>query len=186
MIVEGQRNRPILASLHATDKGAHKTTRSASAPPPAAQTALDPPAPDKPASDASSPREIALPETAPAKALPEDHRKKGGRSAWVYVLGGAGLLGVGAGGLLTYWGIKDNESLANCSPNCHQASVDHIRSLYLASDVSLGVGVGALGVATWLFIRSGSSDEKPPSQEAFKVDVHPTPSGAFASVSRTF
>jgi hypothetical protein len=195
MIVEGQRNRVISASVHSSDKGIRKTAVAASAPP-ASQTtsdkaASDRPAPrDKPASDsatsdASSPRETAQ-ETTSAEASQENPPRKQGRSPFVYLLGGAGLAGIGTGVVLTAWGIKNNGALSQCSPNCPQSRLDYIRSLYLASDISAGVGLAALGIATWLFVRSGSGDEKPPNQQALQLDVHPTPAGAFASVSRAF
>jgi len=49
-----------------------------------------------------------------------------------------GLASLGAGGLLFYWGRKDNSLLTGCSPNCPQSSVDHVRKIYLASDRSAG------------------------------------------------
>jgi hypothetical protein len=189
MIVEGQRNRPISASLRSPEKGTHKTTVVASAAP-TPQAASEPPAPDrrateKPASEPPAPRESVPEEAAPQDASSESP-PRGGRSLLLpLVLGGVGLAGLAAGGLLTYWGVKDNDALGQCKPSCPPSSVDHIRTLYLASDVSLGVGVAALGVATWLYMRSPST-EKPAPQTGYVFDLHPTPSGAFASVKGAF
>ena len=58
--------------------------------------------------------------------------------------------------------------------------------MYLAAEVSAGVGVAALGVATWLFMRSPSTEQTPAPQAAYVFDVHPTASGAFASVKGAF
>jgi hypothetical protein len=99
--------------------------------------------------------------------------RRGGASAFAYLLGGVGLLGVGAGGLLTYWGKTDNSALAACSPNCHPSSVDHIRKLYFASDVSFAAGGAAIGLSALLFATS-------------HVSVQPVRSGAFASLKGTF
>ena len=90
------------------------------------------------------------------------------------------------GGAAHLLGKKDNEQLAQCSPNCSQESVDHIKKLYLAADISLGVGAAALATSVIWFIASPSSKEKPPSQATYTVDVQPTPTGGFASVSGRF
>jgi hypothetical protein len=77
------------------------------------------------------------------------------------------------------------EALAACSPSCAPSSVDHIRRLYLAADISFGVGGAALGVAALLFAISHSgSHEVAPSTAVF--DVRPTRSGAAASFQGVF
>jgi hypothetical protein len=80
-----------------------------------------------------------------------------------------GLAALGAGAALTYWGRRDNDLLARCAPYCSPASIDHIRQLYLASDIAIGTGVAAIGIAGVIFL-----------------DVRPAPSGAIASVAGTF
>lgn len=94
-----------------------------------------------------------------------------------YLLASAGVLGVGGWGLLSWWGRKDNELLARCSPDCAQSDVDHIHTLYLAADVSLGVGVTALVAGTWMIWRSHST---------YTLEVSPTGSGAVAGLSGEF
>jgi hypothetical protein len=101
------------------------------------------------------------------------------------MLGGLGVVGLGSYGLFTYWGKKDNELLATCSPNCPASSVEHIRKLYLVADISLGVGIVTLGAATIVALSSGPSKEKTKSS-AYSVDVSPSRSGAFATVSGSF
>ena len=121
---------------------------------------------------------------APAIAV---ESKKPGAPALAYVLGGVGLAGVGAGILLNGWGRKDNSDLqANCMPYCPQASVDHVHKIYFAADVSFGVGAVALGVATVLFVLPRHAKENPESRTAYTVDVVPTPSGGFATLSGKF
>jgi len=131
---------------------------------------------DKPAQDAAS-----MP-TAPASS------GGGGPSAFAYVLGGVGLLGVGAGALLTYWGKTDNDALAQCAPNCLSSSVDHVRTMYLAADVSFGVGAVLLGAATWMFATSHSGERPIPAAapSAAILDLEPTRSGAIATVRGAF
>jgi hypothetical protein len=110
---------------------------------------------------------------APEREMSSTVRHGGGPSAFAYLLGGVGLLGVGAGGLLTYWGKTDNSALAACTPNCQPSSVEHIRRLYLAADVSFAAGGAALGIASLLFATS-------------HFDVQPAHSGAFATFKGVF
>jgi hypothetical protein len=92
-----------------------------------------------------------------------------------------GVAGIAGYGLLTYWGRKDNDKLAECSPACNPAAVDHIRKLYTIADVSLGVGIAALvGGTSWWYVKSRRS------KEAVAVDVQPIRSGALASVKGAF
>jgi hypothetical protein len=150
----------------------------------AAETPAEPGrTPDKPASDKAAP-EVPPPAEAPS-AVP---RSGGGPSAFAYLLGGAGALGLGAGALLTYWGKTDNDALSQCTPNCQPSSVDHIRRMYLAADLSFGAGGAALGVATLLFATShpGEGAAKAPVKAAYGVDVRPTRSGALALFEGAF
>jgi hypothetical protein len=110
---------------------------------------------------------------APEREAPPAVRHGGGPSAFAYLLGGVGLLGIGAGGLLTYWGKTDNDALGACAPNCQPSSVEHIRRLYLAADVSFAAGGAALGIASLLFATS-------------HFDVQPAHSGAFATFRGAF
>jgi hypothetical protein len=201
MIVQGQRNRPIAISLQ-KDKHGKRVVLGPAAGTGAldAKASLDKPIMDRPAPERAEREpplaEKATPERdAPEKAAPEaptpdapplEVKPKGGPGAMPYLLGTLGIAGLGGGGLLTYWGKKDNDLLAQCSPNCSQASVDHIRKLYLASDISLGIGATALATSLIWFITSPSSQEKPPSQAAYRLDVQPTPAGGFATISGRF
>jgi hypothetical protein len=107
--------------------------------------------------------------------------------AGAYVLGGLGLAAMGGYALLTYWGRKDNADLDLCSPNCPWSDIQHIQRLYIAADISAGVGVLALAASTWLFVRSGSSStEVAAKSRSYVLDVKPTSSGAFATVSGAF
>ncbi len=75
-------------------------------------------------------------------------------SPWVFVLGGVGVL---ATGTFAYFGLKGrSDSLdvqhQGCLPNCPTGEVASANHELLAADVSLGIAVVALGVATWLFL----------------------------------
>lgn len=160
MIVQGQRG-PLPISLPREDEEPPKD------PAPAAAASAEP---------------APAPAPAPVEPAPGTHH---GPTVWPFVIGGVGVLGLGAGALLTYWGKTDNDALASCSPTCSPSSVDHIRRLYLAADVSFGVGGVALGVATLLLVTTRpSSREAAPSTAVF--DVQPTRSGALASLHGVF
>jgi hypothetical protein len=84
--------------------------------------------------------------------------------ATALVLGGLGVAGLGAGAALFALGKQTTWNLA----------VD-----------SLGIGAGALAGALWLFAKPRHEKSRP-SPAAYTVDVHPTPSGAVASLSGIF
>jgi hypothetical protein len=202
MIVQGQRNRPITVSLRPADKHAARTALGPALPAGGAdaKTALDKPAADRAAAVEKPEREALLPEKgAPDKTAdnppdssaaetPPAEPRSSGPGALPYVIGVTGLAGVGGYGLLVSWGRKDNAELAQCAPNCSPGSIEHIRKLYLAADISLGVGIAAVGSAATGLIVGGSSSPKDEGARhpAYVVVVRPTPSGAFASVSGSF
>ncbi len=211
MIVQGQRNQPVTVSLNANDKRTQKRTLAPSVALPASVDAkvasvekagLDKQPPEEPSSDQAKPEKAAAEKAAPEKSrvssaddddvvLPSEvqhksEHKGGGPGALPWVLGSAGVAGIGAFGVLTLWGRNDNVQLVGCSPNCSPASIDRVRKLYIAGNISLGVGIAALGASvTWLALGSGSNKEKP-AQTAYALDVQPTPSGALATVSGAF
>lgn len=63
-------------------------------------------------------------------------------------LGGAGLLGFGIFGAS---GLVVRSDLDACKPNCSQQRIDHGKTSFLVADVSLGIGLVAAGVATYLY-----------------------------------
>jgi hypothetical protein len=106
-----------------------------------------------------------------------------------WALGGVGLVGIGGYALLTTWGRKDNDKLGQCSPACPQSTVDHIHKLYMGADISLGVGIAALGAAYWAYAlkRSANEEAEPaPTREAVVFGVQPTPSGGVGTISGKF
>lgn len=75
---------------------------------------------------------------------------------------GATLIGVGLAGLggFTWLGLKARSAesdLASCSPDCSRARVDTVETRYVLANVSLGVGVLALGGAAWVLLTGGPS-----------------------------
>jgi hypothetical protein len=202
LVLQGQRNRPIAVSLPAADSFGvtssvvppadveAKTTilvKRATIEKPAMpekqiadepSTVREPPAKQDP--EPSLPTSVTLDVPSPPETP-----KKSARSTVPYWLGGVGLVGLGAYGTFVYWARTDNMMLAQCAPNCPQESVDHIRHLYLAADISFGVGVASLAAATYLFVK-GASKKTTPTPSAQAIEVTPTRSGAIATVSGTF
>jgi hypothetical protein len=180
VIVQGQRNRPIAI-----------TFKGAAAPSPKEVAAGDdlaealaalPPAPRKPAA-----RPAADPERLVEAAPPPVEPRASGRSVGPYLLGVVGLAGVGGYALLTYWGRQDNALLAQCTPACPQASVDHVRRRYLEADISLAAGGAVLAASTvWLLLRSGPSSAEGKARASYSLDVQPADRGAVARVAGLF
>lgn len=100
----------------------------------------------------------------------------------VYALGGVGLLGLGA---FTYFGLsgrsEEGSLKDSCSPRCSPDQIDKVSRRYLFADISLGVGVVALGAATWLALS-----RPPPSPTTARVGVGVGPQGASVLVSKGF
>jgi hypothetical protein len=93
---------------------------------------------------------------APRALLPRT--SKHGPSGWAYATAGIGLLGVASFAAfgLSGWAYKQH-LLDTCAPNCADSDVARVRLDYTVGDASLGVGVVAIGVATYLFLSSAGS-----------------------------
>jgi hypothetical protein len=108
-------------------------------------------------------------------------------SAAPYLTAGIGVAGLAGYGLLTYWGLRDNQQLENCAPMCPESSVAHIKKLYLAANVSAVVGAAAL--ATWaylVFFSDSGDDQASAKQPALGFGVQPLGNGGFAAFSGSF
>jgi hypothetical protein len=117
-------------------------------------------------------------------AAPAPHRARTS-AVPVIVIGGAGLAAVASGFMLTQWASNDEARLDRCAPNCRQSSVDRVSDLYLAGNITLGIGVVGLGAATWLYF-TGDGSEAPLTPSSPRVDVTPTTGGAKATVRGVF
>ena len=101
----------------------------------------------------------------PAEPPPEPIRAKPPAMAWVL-----GSVGVAALGSFAYFAISA-ESQTSCAPSCSDGEADEIYRKYLVADISLGVGVVALGVATYLFLKTPSKPEQ------VAIGIQPAPGG---------
>jgi hypothetical protein len=126
----------------------------------------------------------------PILAYAESSPSGRGRSAWPWVTGSIGLLGVGAGGYLAYLERKDNDALARCAPDCKEPSVALARQTELASEVSFAAGGALVGLGVLLLATSHSHDDSPTVGSAgptrFTLDLRPARSGGFAALVGVF
>jgi hypothetical protein len=137
---------------------------------------------------APTPRAAAPEMVASDAGAPDDDEPRAGASPLTWVLGAAGVVAVGASALMIYWGRKDNDMLSQCAPGCPPGEVDHIRNMYRAADISLGVGVAGLAGSYLVYALTRPTPQKPRSSadEALRLDLQPTKSGAVAAVSGRF
>jgi hypothetical protein len=95
---------------------------------------------------------------------------------------GVGVLGVAS---FTWLGMRaraGEKILERCDPACSRGRVDSVEKRYLLANVSAGVGVVALGAATYLLLSGPSSYAI--ADRGLAVDADAT--GAFASYSGSF
>jgi hypothetical protein len=109
-----------------------------------------------------------------ASAVPDQERA--GAGPWPYALGAVGIVGVGGFAFFGYRGLRIKSELddQNCKPACSQARVDEGNRQFLIADISLGVGVAALGAATYLWLSS-----REPEPSAMRVEA--SPRGAYVA-----
>ncbi len=103
-----------------------------------------------------------------------------------YVLAGVGVVGIAGFAYFGLSGNSDKNGLACAdTKTCTDGDLDPIKKKYLFADISLGVGIVSLGVATYLLVKSPKK-EAPADAARFKFDVAPAPRGGFATVSGRF
>jgi hypothetical protein len=174
-VIQGQRNRPITISVPPLANEAQTKAVTAPAPPPPED--VPPPQPPPPKET------VALTTTPPPSDAPPEPPQSAGHSAWPFAIGAVGLVGIGTGALLTYWGRKDNDALSACSPACPASSVTHIKTLYVAADISFVAGGAALAASALTFFLERTKEG---SRWSVAMGVQPTRSGGVASLSGAF
>lgn len=115
------------------------------------------------------------------------------RSILPYVLGGVGVAAIGS---FAFFGLSGNsqksdlENSCGVTHSCSDDDVSSVRTKYAIADISLGVGIVALGVATYLLLKPSSSSSPPASasEDTAKIrfDVGPVKGGAAGGISGTF
>lgn len=119
---------------------------------------------------------------------PAPHEEK--RSILPYVLGGVGVAAIGS---FAFFGLSGNSEKSDleksCVHNCTDDQVSSVRTKYAIADISLGVGIVALGVATYLFLKPSSSSTASAAEEPqakIRFDVGPVKGGAAGGISGSF
>jgi hypothetical protein len=69
--------------------------------------------------------------------------------AGAWIMGGVGVAALASFGTFAVVGINQR-SRDGCDTGCTQAESDSVNRKFLVADVSLGVGIVALGIATWI------------------------------------
>lgn len=108
-----------------------------------------------------------------------------------WVLGGVGVVGLGLFATFGAIGLSDKsdaeDPATGCAPSCTDDEVSGIRSKFLAADVSLGVGIAALGAAVIVaFSAGGGSEVSASTTPVLQVGAAPLPGGGLASASGHF
>lgn len=84
----------------------------------------------------------------------------------VYVLGAAGIAGIGA---FTYFGLSGRygdpgvETLGRCRPDCHEGDVREVNTKFVVADVALGVAVLSLGAAAIVYLTRPTVPSRAPA-----------------------
>jgi hypothetical protein len=103
---------------------------------------------------------FAAKRVAPATSEPGEDPKPVGVGPWPYALGAVGIVGLGGFAYFGYRGLQTKSELdeQNCKPACSQDRVDEGNRQFLIADISLGIGVAALGAATYLWLSNRESE----------------------------
>jgi hypothetical protein len=132
-------------------------------------------------SASAAPADAGAPRSA-AATVPGDAPRSSYEPPWTaWAAGGAGLAAVGSFAFFALRGKAQERDLEQrCAPDCPDAEVDELYRKYLIADLSLGVSVIALGVATYLFLESSPSRGRP------RISVMTGRSGAVLGTTVSF
>jgi hypothetical protein len=120
--------------------------------------------------------------TAPVETSSGGH----GPPVAAYVLGGVGVVALGSFAFFGLSGKSDVSDLRNsCAPGCDQSQVDKARTKLIIADISLAVGVVALGVATYMIVTN-RSPANVTTGALSHVDVAALPGGGVAHIGGRF
>jgi len=93
------------------------------------------------------------------------------RRTWLLpgIFAGVGVLGLT--GFVAFGALghsAESELETTCSPHCNQDQIANVRTKYTVADVSLLVGVGSLGLASYFVLRK---DHEPRAAQRLPLDV---------------
>jgi hypothetical protein len=125
---------------------------------------------------------VTIPDPTPPPAPAAE--PSSGIPTMTYVLGGVGALGLAGFGFLGLTGLSREGDLDACKPSCPSGDVDAVRTRYLAADISLLVGLAALGGATYFYFES--QGQGMPERAAVGVGLRAGPSEVGAAIGGRF
>jgi hypothetical protein len=100
-----------------------------------------------------------------------------------YILGGIGAVSLVSFAYLGLTGQSEASSMREvCAPRCAKSEVDAVRTKLIAANISLGVGLAALGAATVLWLSNGTS----PSRATLRVDYGLLAGGGMGTIAGSF
>ena len=127
---------------------------------------------------------------------PPPPAREGGEGSIVpaLVVGGIGVVALGSFAIFGIGGKNDVDDLQKCKPFCDEKDVDAARTKLIIADISLGVGIVALGVAAYMFVTRPTGDtnkvqtnvQARKSDTSFRFDARPLTGGGYAGVGGTF
>ena len=123
-------------------------------------------------------------------AGPPPAKEPAGSLVPVFIVGGLGVVALGSFAFFGLSGKGDVDVLERCRGTCKQDDVDKARTKLVIADISLGVGIVALGVATYMLVTrpKGEADVKAARASSNNVgfDFGAVNGGAVGSVGGRF
>lgn len=107
-----------------------------------------------------------------------------GISVPVIALAAVGALGLASFGFFAVKSHSAKSDLESCKGHCAEDEVDAVRRDQIIADVSLGVGLVALGVAAYLHFGTRPSETR--SESAWSIGIAPRPGGGAATLGRAW
>lgn len=122
------------------------------------------------------------------KPVPEQPNQTEGSLVPAFVVGGIGIVALGSFAIFGLSGKSEVSDLeSTCKPHCAESDVDKARTKLIIADISLGVGIVALGVATYLVLtRPKIPAEVKTGFKSVRFDGGPTQGGAVGGLSGRF
>ena len=112
-----------------------------------------------------------------------DEKQGGGSIVPGVIVGALGVAGIGSFFFFHLSAKSDLDELrGRCAPRCTDAELSDVNTKIIVADVSLGAGVVALGIATYLIISRPSA----PRSVQVGAGIAPTPGGAVGGISGSF
>lgn len=110
------------------------------------------------------------------------------------VVGGIGVVALGSFAFFGISGKNAVDDLQECKPTCSEEKVDSARTKLIIADISLGVGVVALGVAAYMFFTRPTVDTSKveastgakKKQSWLRLDGGPIAGGGYAGLGGRF